>query len=76
MRVSRLLIAASVVCVGLGLAGPRAASATETVTYTYDARGRLIKVVRTGSVNNGVTSEYTHDRASNRTKVKTTGAPS
>ena len=29
-----------------------AALATETITYTYDARGRLVKVVRTGTVNN------------------------
>ena len=48
---------------------------TETVTYTYDARGRLIKVTHTGTVNNNVQTDYTHDKASNRKKVKTTGAP-
>lgn len=52
-----------------------AALASETVTYTYDAKGRLVKVVKSGSVNNGVTSEYSHDKADNRTKVKVTGAP-
>lgn len=52
-----------------------AASAAETVTYSYDAKGRLVKVVRTGSVNNGVTSDYTHDKADNRTRVKVTGSP-
>jgi hypothetical protein len=51
------------------------ALATETQTYTYDAKGRLIKVVRSGSVNNGVTAEYTHDKANNRTRTKTTGSP-
>lgn len=51
------------------------ALASETVTYTYDAKGRLVKVVKTGSVNNGVTSEYTHDKADNRVRVKVTGAP-
>jgi YD repeat-containing protein len=51
-----------------------AASATETVTYTYDARGRLIKVVHTGTVNNNVQTDYTHDKADNRTNVTTTGA--
>lgn len=52
-----------------------AALASETVTYTYDAKGRLVKVVKSGSVNNGVTSEYSHDKADNRTKVKVAGAP-
>ena len=53
-----------------------AASATETVSYTYDAKGRLVKIERTGTVNNNVTTTYTHDKADNRTNVKTTGAPS
>ena len=52
-----------------------AASATETVSYTYDAKGRLVKVERTGTVNNNITTTYTHDKADNRTNVKTTGAP-
>ena len=51
-----------------------AAHATETQTYRYDVRGRLIKVERTGTVNNNVTTEYTHDRADNRTRLKTTGS--
>jgi YD repeat-containing protein len=54
---------------------PSAVSATETITYIYDARGRVVKVVRGGTVNNGVTTEYTLDKAGNRVKVKTTGAP-
>jgi len=52
-----------------------AVQATETITYTYDARGRLIKVVHTGTVNNNVQTTYSHDAADNRTNVKTTGAP-
>lgn len=51
-----------------------AAHATETVKYTYDAKGRLVKVERTGTVNNGVTTTYNHDKADNRTNVKTTGS--
>jgi hypothetical protein len=35
-----------------------AASANETNTYTYDAKGRLVKVERSGTVNNGVRAEY------------------
>ena len=51
------------------------AFASETVTYSYDARGRLVKVVRTGTVNNNVTVEYTHDKADNRTRLKVTNSP-
>lgn len=50
------------------------ALATETITYTYDARGRLVKVERVGTVNNNEKTEYEHDRANNRKRVKTTGA--
>jgi hypothetical protein len=52
-----------------------ASMAAETVTYTYDGKGRLTKVVRTGTVNNNVTTEYTHDKADNRTRFKTTNSP-
>lgn len=51
------------------------AMAAETVIYTYDARGRLVKVERSGSVNNGVVTNYTLDKADNRTNVKVSGAP-
>lgn len=51
------------------------AAATEAITYTYDAKGRLVKVVRTGTVNNNVTTEYTHDKADNRTRLKVTNSP-
>lgn len=54
------------------LAAP--AMAAETVTYTYDAQGRLVKVAHSGSVNNNVTTDYEHDKADNRTRKKTTGA--
>ena len=57
-----------------GISIPAQVVATETVTYTYDAKGRLVKVVRSGTINNGVTTEYTHDKADNRKKVTTTGA--
>jgi hypothetical protein len=49
--------------------------AAETITYTYDAKGRLVKVVRTGTVNNNVTYDYVHDKANNRKKVKVTNSP-
>jgi hypothetical protein len=46
-----------------------AAWANETINYTYDARGRLIRVERTGTVNNNVKAEYKYDKAQNRTNV-------
>lgn len=52
-----------------------AALASETVTYTYDARGRLVKVVHSGTINNGVVANYTFDKAESRTNVKVSGAP-
>lgn len=59
-----------VAAVGLCLAGAAiAAWAAETITYTYDSRGRLVKVVRTGTVNNNVQAEYKYDKADNRTNV-------
>ncbi len=51
------------------------ALASETATYTYDAKGRLVKVVKLGSVNNGVTTDYNHDKADNRINVKVSGSP-
>lgn len=41
----------------------------ETVTYHYDAQGRLVKVARAGTVNNGTTACYAYDDADNRTNV-------
>jgi YD repeat-containing protein len=55
----------------LGLLGSTA-SAGETVTYTYDARGRLIKVVHSGTVNNNNQVCYKLDKAGNRINVKST----
>lgn len=55
---------------------PCAASATETIAYAYDARGRLVQVVRTGTVNNNVTTVYAYDKADNRTNKTTSGSPS
>jgi YD repeat-containing protein len=50
-----------------------AAVAGETIRYEYDARGRLVKVVRTDSATNTVltTTAYQHDKADNRTKRET-----
>lgn len=45
--------------------------ASEAIKYSYDARGRLIRVERSGSVNNNVSANYSYDKADNRTNVNT-----
>ena len=50
------------------------ALAAETTAYAYDARGRLIQVARSGTVNNGATTTYQFDKADNRLAMTTTGA--
>ena len=52
-----------------------AAYAAETITYSYDARGRLVQVNHTGTVNNNVVTNYAYDKANNRTNKTTTGSP-
>jgi hypothetical protein len=56
-------------------AAPTLAIASETINYTYDAKGRLVKVEHSGSVNNNLVANYTHDKANNRTNLNITGSP-
>jgi hypothetical protein len=56
-------------------ATPALAIASETVNYTYDAKGRLVKVEHSGTVNNNLVANYTHDKANNRTNLNVTGSP-
>ena len=69
-RTEPILIA----CIIAAVAGV-AATASETITYSYDARGRLVQVKHGGTVNNNVTSNYQYDKADNRTVKNTVGAP-
>lgn len=62
-------LAASLAAIGF------AAHAAETIVYTYDAKGRLVKVERSGTVNQSVKTEYRHDRADNRVEKTITGSP-
>lgn len=48
-----------------------AAIAAETITYTYDTRGRLVAVVHTGGPSAGLNTCYTLDKADNRTAKST-----
>lgn len=54
----------------LSIVGSAPLSAQETITYMYDAKGRLI-TVNHGSAgpNAGVTANYTYDNADNRTTL-------
>jgi hypothetical protein len=52
-----------------------AAWASETITYNYDARGRVVNVSHSGTVNANVSGNYSYDRADNRTNKNVTGAP-
>jgi len=56
-----------------GLAAVPAAAA-ETVTYSYDALGRLVSTSSSGSVNNGVAAASAYDAAGNRTNYTVTGS--
>lgn len=51
-----------------------AAVAAETVTYTYDARGRLVEVNHTGGPASGTKTTYEYDDADNIKRKKITGA--
>jgi len=53
---------------------PALAIAAETIAYRYDARGRLVRVERSGTVNNNVVTNYIFDKADNRLVKTTTGS--
>ena len=72
MRRYRIL---EIIATGTLVLAAVAASAAETITYTYDAKGRLIVVTHAGTVNNIVVANYTFDAADNRKNLKVTGAP-
>ena len=55
---------------------PVMVGATETVSYTYDAKGRLTNVAHSGGPESGETSAYTFDAADNRTNMTVSGATS
>jgi hypothetical protein len=69
------LVFAAMIFATLQLISPAAAS--ETITYTYDAIGRLVKVNHgTSGPNANITANYTYDNADNRcgVAVSTTGS--
>jgi hypothetical protein len=70
MRKANLFLASTIAC---AVAIP--ATAAETISYSYDARGRLIQVARSGTVNNNVTTAHSYDKVDNRVTKTTTGSP-
>ena len=68
MRLALRLVAGSAVAAG-------AASAAETITYRYDARGRLVEVKRVVNGGTPIVTSYALDKADNRTNKSTTGSP-
>ena len=77
-KLSARLLASGAFALGL-FAG--AASADETIEYTYDVHGRLVKVERCGTDNNcaatsdNVVTDYEYDDADNRTNEETVVPP-
>lgn len=63
------LAASALAVVAAGTLTAMSANASETINYTYDSRGRLVKVERSGTVNNNVSAEYKYDKGDNRTNV-------
>lgn len=58
---------------GSALALASAAQAGETVTYSYDALGRLTATTSSGTVNDGVATGIAYDPAGNRSGYSVTG---
>jgi len=71
MKKFEILAAAGIALVAAAVA----ANASETLNYSYDARGRLVRISHSGSVNGNVVSNYSYDKADNRTLKNVTGAP-
>src|SRR5690348_2520375 len=61
---------------GASLCAVSSAWAAETVTYTYDALGRMTQVQAAGGPASGVQRTYQFDAAGNRTNFALTGAAS
>ncbi len=71
-RDARVLATASIIAL-MPHAAP--AATAETVTFSYDALGRLIANTTSGGVNAGLSQTYTVDAADNRTAKAVTNAP-
>jgi len=48
--------------IGIDLLLSFLAKAIETITDSYDAKGRSVRVIHAGSTDNGVITSYSHDK--------------
>ncbi len=71
MRLRTLAYAVAAMAV-ISVSAP--ALASETITYTYDARGRLVEVDHSGGPAAGVKVTYEYDDVGNIKRRKVTGA--
>jgi hypothetical protein len=70
-----LICAALGAAAAAGAALPSPAGAAETISYAYDARGRLVEVKRVVNGATPVVTAYAFDKADNRLSKATTGSP-
>jgi len=70
-----LLMAATALSAAAFASGSGGYGGNESVNYTYDAKGRLVKVEHSGTVNNGLIANYAYDKADNRANLNVTGSP-
>jgi YD repeat-containing protein len=68
-RKAALLMAAA------ALTGTAASAAADTISYRYDARGRLVLVERNRGGAAPVVTTHSYDKANNRTNKAVSGAP-
>src|SRR5438067_2590581 len=73
--VAARLILALTWCALASFGATPAGAMTETVTYRYDALGRLVATSSSGSVNNGLATGIAYDPAGNRSAYSVTGGP-
>jgi YD repeat-containing protein len=72
----KLLRGPLILAIVLGAAISDSVSAAETVTYSYDALGRLVRTQKNGGPASGVDAQVQYDAAGNRTNVTVQGAVS
>jgi hypothetical protein len=68
-RMTILLAGAAIAAV------PALAIAAESIAYKYDARGRLIQVLRNDGASGNVATNYSYDKADNRILKNGSGSP-
>jgi hypothetical protein len=73
MGVSRFLAGTAVLALVAAI-HPPPLPAGETITYTYDALGRLVKAQSSGSINNNHARSLCYDPAGNRTQMRSDSA--